>query len=113
MNELLNELLTLIDQHEIRIQPYTLEDSQREAIEARIDDWLRRARMTIPKPAVADDMDTIPHCPELNGGGPLPCICLMCVLARQVQAIDPQHCYLCDRPKLDCACTLEESESPV
>lgn len=31
MNELLNELLTLIDQNEIRIQPYTLDDSQRGA----------------------------------------------------------------------------------
>lgn len=55
LNDLLTELLTLIDQNVIRIQPYTLDDSQRPAIQARIADWTQRAR-------VADFKERVQHC---------------------------------------------------
>lgn len=47
METLLSELLRMITSGQVRLQPYTLIDADRPAIEARIEDWLRRASVAI------------------------------------------------------------------
>lgn len=133
-NELLTELLLMLDQNVIRIQPYTLDDSQRPTIEARILNWIGRARIATrardpyrwrPIAEIHEDLGPCvlirlddPGYMEVGSNldedfnetgwthfAEVPK--LMNDEAEQLRAaMDPRHCYLCDRPKLDCACEV-------